>query len=185
MFEKFFKNELNEMKKNKVRVFSVTLCFLFAVTFAIWNFFDTGEEIDISDEKISDKKNSDDEVADEKIKVARGANSDILFVQNPFAIEVEEEIEIPQVQEKIVEPIKVEETPPQEISPPVEENFYLLGTAVTAEEKFALLQITTNSSTENFFATIGDIVNGRRISDISADSLTFDDGTKIFVSHDS
>ena len=175
MFEKFFKNELNEIKKNKVRVFSVTLCFLFAVAFAIWNFFDTGEEIDISD----------DEVADEKIKVARGANSDILFVQNPFALEVEEEIEIPQVEEKIVEPIKVEETPPQEISPPVEENFYLLGTAVTAEEKIALLQITSNSSTENFFATIGDIVNGRRISDISADSLTFDDGTKIFVSHDS
>ena len=179
MFEKFLKNEIEELRQNKIRLIGLGICLIFAIGFALWNYFDTGEEIILNENPATEgKKSSVQKVTSEKITKVIGANSDILFVKNPFYVEKiveEQKIEPIKIEKKIIEPEKVEKIPE------VEEKFILLGTAITTEEKSALIQHKINSATENLFLTIGDEIGGKKIIDIAEDFLILEDGEKLYL----
>ena len=181
MFEKFFKAEIEEIRQNKVRIAGLALCLIFAIGFALWNYFDTGEEIILTEKPVAEEKDlSVKKVSAENVTPVIGANSDILFVKNPFRFEEEtveeEKVEQPKIEEKISQP--VEEI---KISPQVEEKFVLVGTAITAEEKTALVQRIKNSASENLFLTVGDMIGRKKIIDITEDFILLDDGEKLYL----
>jgi len=179
MFRKFLKRELEEIRQHRSRLIILVCCLFFSVAFAVWNFIDGGEEIitvEPSEEKISANK----KVVEKNFTAVIGANADVLFVGDPF--KVEEEVEPQQVSEEILPPVVAEVALPEKISQP-EETFTLLGTAITAEEKSALVLRTKGSSTENIFVKTGDRLNGRQIVEIAEDSLTLEGGEKIFISY--
>ena len=179
MFEKFFKAEIEEIRQNKVRVIGLVLCLIFALGLVVWNYFGTGEEIIVEENPIDKKNDSVKKVSAQNVIEVIGANSDILFVQNPFRAEKileEEKIEPPKVEEKISEP--VEEV---EIIPQIEEQFILVGTAITSEEKTALIQHKKNSVSENIFVTVGEELGGKKILDITEDYILLDGGEKVYL----
>lgn len=185
MFEKFFRREVEEIKNHKARLAGVVLCLVFAIIFAVWSNLDSGEEIILTDapsEKVFDKKISAPlKVDDRNVIEVIGADSSILFVGDPFrAEEVVEEIELPKVEEKTLPPT---ETPPQEKNPPPEEKFYLLGTAIGAEEKIAFVRHEKNSAAENLFLKTGDSLKGKRIVEIAEDFLTLEGGERLYIDY--
>ena len=182
MFEKFFKQEIEEIRQNKVRVIGLVLCFVFAIVFLIWNYFDTGEEIILTEKPSDEEKNiSVQKVPEQNITAVIGANSDVLFVKNPFhskkeILEEEKEVEKSELTEKISEPVE-----DIKISTPVDEKFVLSGTAITSEEKTALVQHTKNSVSENLFLSVGDTVGNKKIIDIEEDFILLEDGEKLYL----
>jgi len=52
----------------------------------------------------------------------------------------------------------------------------LTGTAISGENKIAMFL----RGNETLFLTIGEEIGGRKISDITPDFVTFEDGAKVF-----
>ena len=183
MLEKFWQDNLNEIRENKIRFTAVCICFVVAVVLFLTD-DSGGEEIVLTEspqletvevaeninvnEKIITVKNAADSVANENIKVVLGANSQDLFVHDPFKVPPKEK----------VEPVEI---PAVVIVPPVAqvqiEKFILRGTVIVGINKSALVQ----RGEENFIVEIGDNLDGKIITRIEKDFLTLDDGTKIFV----
>ena len=195
----FWQKDLNELKENPLRFGGLLICFIAAV---ILFFSDDGggEHINIAenpapvenvetpatvanDTKVIAVKNVKNSSADKNITVVLGANSEILYVHDPFQVPQKEKIETPPPAEiPTVDPVII---PPvaQEV-PKLSTKFILRGTAIVGYKKSALIQIISNdkkSDAENLILEIGDTLGGKKIIDISQDSLTFDDGEILFI----
>lgn len=189
--QNFWQNDLKEIKESPVRFGGLLICFIAAVIL----FFtddDGGEEINLSespapvetvenvsgDKKIVPVKIAATSDADKNITVVLGANSDSLYVHDPFKVPVEEKIEEPS-------PVEIPTVQPVIIAPPVAQDsikpvvkIFLRGTAVIGDKKSALIQIISDkdSAAENLILEIGDNLDGKKIIDINQDFVTFDNG---------
>ena len=189
MFEKFWRDNLKEIQENKIRFAAVLICFVFVVILFFSD--DSGEEIILAENpapvefsenigagtKIIAVKNSATSNLGENVKVVIGANSEDLFVHDPFKIPPKEKV-------KPVE-IPTEITPPPVAQIPTlpNEKFILRGTAIIGKNKSALVQkISGNDKNEeNLILEIGDTINGKKIFDISTDSLILEDGETLYI----
>ena len=195
----FWQKDLNELKENPLRFGGLSICFIAAIAL----FFSDdggGEQINISENpapvekvekpatvanntKIITVKNAKNSSADKNITVVLGANSEELIVHDPFKVPQKEKIETPPPAEiPTVQPVII---PPAAQEPPkLSEKFILRGTAIVGYKKSALIQIISNdknSAAENLILEIGDSLGGKKIIDISQDSLIFDDGEILFI----
>lgn len=189
--QNFWQNDLKEIKESPVRFGGLLICFIAAV---ILFFTDDGggEEINLSenpapvetvenisgDKKIVPVKIAATSDADKNITVVLGANSDSLYIHDPFKVPVEEKIEEPS-------PVEIPTVQPVIFAPPVAQDsikpvvkIFLRGTAVIGDKKSALIQIISDkdSAAENLILEIGDNLDGKKIIDISQDFVTFDNG---------
>ena len=186
IIKNYFSHELQEMKKNKLRVAGLAVCFLCATVF----YFDNGEEnIEVDDsEKISEEKKivevkqTAPQNSDEKIKIVLGANSSRFSIRDPF-----ENLHAPQkTPDKKFFPTSVN-PPDKKIFPqnsPAEnpkpkEIFILTGTAINEKNKLALVKKL--NSNENFIFSVGDTLDGKKISDITDEFILFDNGEKLGI----
>ena len=175
-FKEILRRELDELKQNKIRVLALVACFILLLIFWITDDTSGGEEIILEEKPPATKdlpvkvlpvaKNPDG------VKVVLGANADRLFIGDPFA--VEEEIKPPPTPPlpAIPAPSIVIEPPPQ----PPKENIILMGTAISGANKTAMFL----RGKETLFKTIGEEIDGRIISDITPDFVTFEDGARIY-----
>ncbi len=184
----FLKSELKEIRENKLR-FAALIILLLAVVILSFNNTDSGEEIILTAPPPAETSNAEQKiipVANTNITAVIGANSGDLYVYNPFKVKPEivlEPVEIPSFEPEIIKMPTIPNLPPvaQEL-PKSMEKFILRGTAIIGKNKSALIQ--KNSSDENLILNIGDTLQGKIIIDIAQDSLTFDDGTKLFLNLD-
>ena len=187
----FWQKELQEIQENKIRFAGLCICFIVLAGLFLaddgggdeitLNETPTPEVIETADtnKNIVTVKNSAVPTADKNIKIVRGANSDGLFISDPFKIPEKEKIEPPP------------ELPPVIIAPPVaqvpisKEKFVLRGTAIIGANKSALVQKIfvdkKNSDAENLILNIGDSLNGKRVIDIGVDCLILDDGETLYI----
>jgi len=120
--------------------------------------------------------------APEGVKIVLGANSDELFVGDPFASPPK-----PKPAPKVEPPPKVELPPippPQPIQQPPQtqptapkEKIVLTGTAISGTNKTAMFL----RDKETVFLTVGDEIGGRIISDVGVDFVTFTDGKRLYL----
>ena len=187
----FLKSELKEIHENKLR-FAALIILLLAVVILSFNNTDSGEEIILTAPPPAETSNAEQKiipVANTNITAVIGANSGDLYVYNPFKVEPKfelEPVEIPTPEPEIIQLPDIPILPPpvaQELPKSIEK-FILRGTAIIGENKSALIQKSANSSEENLILNIGDTLQGKIIIDIAQDSLTFNDGTKLFLNLD-
>ena len=209
----FFENERAEIEKHKFRLVFSFLLLLATIIFVFTNFDDNEEEeLNLNEtpsieEKTAVEKNLPTEkqpevkkVSEENIVPVIGANSEILFVRDPFKLsesEIETEktaeekkVEQPTVEEKVstVSAPSVIFSPPEltkKSSPPSEETefFALSGTAIGENQKTALVKhFKKDKFTETLMLTVGDTLNGKKIIEITEDFLQLDGGEKIYLS---
>ena len=187
----FWQKELQEIQENKIRFAGLCICFIVLAGLFLAD-DGGGDEITLNEtptpevietantnKNIVTVKNSAVPTADKNIKIVRGANSDGLFISDPFKIPEKEKIEPPP------------ELPPVIIAPPVaqvpisNEKFILRGTAIIGANKSALVQKIfvdkKNSDAENLILNIGDSLNGKRVIDIGVDCLILDDGETLYI----
>ena len=191
--EKFFKSQLEEIQKNKIRFGLLVAAFVATIIFAVVD-SSGGEEIELEpkqvaqvEEKISvPQKNSS---ASGNVTVVIGANSNEVYVADPFKNPAppKQEVptatsEIPAQVEKISEPPAVEEVavPPAEVPAPnpPEEKIILRGVAL-GEIKTALIEKVVSGKIETLFLKIGDNVNGKKILDITNDFVILENDEKL------
>ncbi len=199
--KKIWQNNLAEIKENKVRFTAVFICFIVAVILFFTDENSVGEEINLSenpapvetvenvkptdsDKKIITVKNAAVSTADKNINVVRGANSDDLYIYDPFKTPQKEIIQPPPEIPTVIIPPNI--TPPvAQIPVKTAEKFILRGTAIIGNKKSALIQKfisdEKNSDSENLILEIGDSLNGKKILDINQDYLTLDDGEILHI----
>ena len=171
--------ELDELKQNKIRVVALLACFVVLLIFWIADDSSDDEEIILIEEppvtkdlpvKVLPQKSSDG------VKIVLGASADALFIGDPFAVE-EEEIPAPPPEPlptipAATVPIIPTQPPPEASIKPPQEKFVLIGTAISGANKTAMFL----RGSETLFLTIGEEIGGRKISDITPDFVTFEDG---------
>ena len=175
--KKIFDRELDELKRNKIRVTALFICAAVLLIFWIGSDSSDGEKISLSEPTPVDVPATRDLPA-KPLLVAKnpegftpvaGAVADDLFVDDPFATSEKSK------------PPPTPNAPPIPIHPPVNpkpsEKILLTGTAISGDVKTAMFLI----GKKTLFLTIGDEIGGKTISDISPDCVTFADGVRIFV----
>lgn len=214
-FRVFWQNELEEIKKNKIRVVALIIFSLAATFFMLSD--EEEQQIILEDnpkieqveknEKVSSSKNvitvrkdnseSEPESKEKNISVVIGANSDELYIGDPFAIEEEVEVamkkevteipatppqlpQLPQIPDQLP-PIPLQIPVLPEISSASAEDFILTGTAIGVNKNAIVKKISTiqgKTQEEEIIVEIGDYVQGRQIVDITDESLIFKDNEK-------
>ncbi len=197
----FWQSNLKEIQENKIRFAAVFICFVVAVIFYFADENSTGEEINLTEtpapvenpvlveqvdtnKKIITVKNAATSNAAENITAVLGANSDDLYVADPFKVPSKPKIETPPPLPEIPAAPEIIQQPVAQVPPAPTEKFILRGTAITGDKKSALIQkIIPDEKTaeENLILELGDTLNGKKIIDIDNDSLTLDDNSKIFI----
>ena len=212
----FFEKERAEIEKHKLRIGAVFFCLIFLIIFVSAD-FEESEEINLAEvqpveenipadkkaveQKISEKKSEVAKVENKNVTAVKGANSEILFVRDPFKISVEEdEVEdkkveaekksdSPKVEEKFSQPVIIQQPasqknlPPQPATLKSAENFILTGTAIGDNQKTALIQhYKDDKLAETLMLSVGDTLNGKKIIEITEDFLQLDGGEKIYLS---
>lgn len=196
--KKFLESQLEEIRENKLRISSLIVCLIGAIIFAVYDSWESGEEINLDapqnvaqvERPVKDisETNKKITVSSEKVKAVIGANADEVFIYDPFKnptppVKVEE---VPvKVEEKILPPTPPTESvnimlPVVEVPKPPEDNFFLRGTAL-ADNKTALIEKISNGKTETLFLQIGDKLNDKIIVDIATDFVTLDDGSNLYI----
>ena len=176
--KEILRRELDELKQNKIRVISLAACFV--ILLAVWITDDgsDGEEIILTDEPPLTKdlpiKTLPVAKSPDGVKIILGATADRLFIVDPFAVEEKVEPEPPPTPPlpKIPPPSIIIE-PPTKPEPP-KEKIILTGTAISGDNKTAMFL----RGDETLFLTVGEEIGGRKISEISPDFVTFDNGEK-------
>ena len=171
--------ELEELKQNKIRVIALVVCLIFLVIFWIGDDTSDGEEI-ILDEKPPATKDLPVKVlpvakSPDGVKVVLGANADRLFIGDPFAVEEKPKSTPPPTPLPQIPAPSIVIEPPPEPEPP-KEKIILMGTAISGVNKTAMFL----RGKETVFLTIGEEIGGRKISDITPDFVTFEDGARIY-----
>lgn len=228
-FRDFINEEIEELQQHKLRFFALFFSLLISIALI---FTEDGEEtieinttsqieettVNSNEEDVKpDKKNSNKKVISvkkdsnkserEKVVAVLGANSDELYVGDPFQSYEEP---LPKIQEKPVEisaipqqvpiippmPDKTLNLPPipsvvpqitESVNDPkktVEQEFILTGTVVNFNKKSAVVQkISTtqgqNKRIEDLILNVGDSLEGHQIVDITPSAVLFDDGHRI------
>ena len=160
----FWQKELQEIQENKIRFAGLCICFIVLAGLFLAD-DGGGEEITLN------------ETPTPEVIETADTNKN-LFISDPFKIPEKEKIEPPP------------ELPPVIIAPPVaqvpisNEKFILRGTAIIGNNKTALIQKISEdkkSDAENLILGIGDNLNGKKILDIAADSVIFEDGETLHL----
>ena len=192
LFEKFLRRELAELRQNKTRTIALAVTFV-AVTILYLSLNDDGgEEINLNDappvtkdlpvQKLHDKKISAQvPESPDGVKIVLGATTDELFIGDPFQGKEKppppKKVELP----PIPPPSPIQPSPQPIQQPPTKvepkEKIFLTGTAVSGDNKTAMFL----RGGKNFFRSVGEEVDGRIISDITPDFVTFTDGMRVFI----
>ena len=190
LFQNFFQGEIKEIQEHKLRIVGFAVCLILVI---IFSFDGNAEKIDVSetDEKILTENISGDiknvevkevyqSTPNEKIKIVQGANSDELSVRDPFESPPQKK-SVPSMPEPAEQKIF---TPPaivsaEKIFVPEQESFVLIGTAISGKNKFALIK--KSGAKESLFFSVGDSLDGKKISDITDDFILFSNGEKLFI----
>ena len=177
----FLRHELEELKQNKVRVIALIVCFVAVLVFWIIDDSFSSEEIILNDEPPLTKdlpvKVLPVEKSPDGVTLVIGADADELFIGDPFAGEdkpkTTSQVTPPLVPHILIQP------PPQPITQPEQpkERIILTGTAISGEVKMAMFL----RDKETLFLTVGEEVGGKKISDISAEFVTFEDGERVYL----
>ena len=206
---KIYDREFSEIKQHKKRFGAIIASLV--VSLLLFAFTDNEEPVkatpDIETAKVVEPKKNAKTAANNEIKskfknVAGlekvSENADII---NPFKVDIEKppknktenkSIEVPA---PVFTPPALPEAPAQnKTAEPVEKVVLILkGVAISGDKKMAIIQRGTNindkdsktsegkNSAESFLLSLGDEIDGRRIIDISKDSITFDNGHKLRI----
>lgn len=196
-FKDFWQNDLKEIQENKFRFAGLCICFLAAAGLLLTD-DEGGEEIILNETpapaevetaetaenvdagtKIIAVKSSSTSDADKNIKIVLGANSDDLFVRDPFKIPPKEKVKSAEIPTAIIAP------PVAQLPTLPTEKFILRGTAIIGNNKTALIQKVIGndkkSADENLILGIGDRLNGKKIIDIATDSVILEDGETLYL----
>ena len=184
----WFRRDLNELKKDKVRVIATVVFLVILVAFKLTDDGPDVEEIDLDSppltkdlpvQKLPAKVPAQTPESLDGVKIVLGANSEPLYVGDPFAappkpkpapkVEPPPKIELPPIPSPQIQP------PPQPSAP--KEKIVLTGTAISGTNKTAMF--LRDKKTE--FLTVGDEIGGRIISDITPEFVTFNDGTRLYL----
>lgn len=187
-FPQKFSELLENIRKNKFRTGGLIALIIFSVAVKFIDLADDEKIILDESPKVSEKISSD-----EKIIPVQGGSSEEIYVADPFLKNIsEEEPEektpaLPE-EEKILPPDEKILLPEKSEEPlPPQKNFILVGTAVSSENKIALVQSVTlgkNSSHEDLLLGVGDFLGERQIIDIAEKFLILEDGEKIYISNE-
>lgn len=183
--KKFLQGELNELKENKIRATALGVCFIVVLFFWISDDGSDNEEIILNEKPPPITKDLPVKVLPiekslDGVTIVLGANADELFIGDPFAGEEKTKPATPPP--KVV----IEPAPPVVIQPPPQpeqlveqpkEKIILTGTAISGDNKTAMFL----RGNETLFLTIGEEVGGKKISDISPDFVTFEDGERVYL----
>lgn len=182
MFEKFWQENLAEIRENKLRFAALVACFVVAVGFFLND--DDGEEVVVAETpiEIAERVETPDtkvipvgaQYENKNLKVVLGANPNDLYVVDPF--EVQEVVEMPEIPPVVIVP------PVAQVSAPAE-TFILRGTSIFGNKKSAIVQKISdkNSDDVTLILNVGEKLGGKIIVDIAQDFLILADGTKIFL----
>ena len=180
-----FRGDLDELKQNKVRVIAIAVLLVMLVAFKLTDDGSDVEEIDVDTPPVTKDlpvqklpaKTAQVPEAPDGVKIVLGANSDTLYVGDPFAVPPKPKVEPPP---KVnLPPIP----PPQPIQPPQpqptapKERIILTGTAISGEVKTAMFL----RDKETLFLTVGEEIGGKKILDITPDFVIFEDGERVFI----
>ncbi|MBD3879552.1 MAG: hypothetical protein SR1Q5_07705 [Quinella sp. 1Q5] len=177
----FLRHELDELKQNKVRAIALGVCFVVLLIFWATDDSSSGEEIILDDKPPLTKDLPVRVLPVEKssngVTLVLGANADELLIGDPFAGE-----DKPKPQPKtVVAPVPptVIQPPPPPVAQPQQpkERIILTGTAISGEVKTAMFL----RDKETLFLTVGEEIGGKKISDISAEFVTFEDGQRVYL----
>ena len=181
--KEILRRELDELKQNKIRVGILAACVVILLIVWITDGSD-GEEIVLTDEPPLTKdlpiKTLPVAKSPDGVKIILGATADRLFIGDPFAIEEKVAPEPPPTPKptpplpKIPPPSIIIEPTPEPEKP--KEKIILTGTAISGDNKIAMFL----RGDETLFLTIGEEIGGRKISEISPDFVTFDNGERIY-----
>ena len=177
--KEILRRELDELKQNKIRVGILAGCFVILLIVSITDDGSDGEEIILEEPPLTKDlpiKNLPVAKSSDGVKIILGATADRLFIGDPFAVEEKVEPEPPPTPTlpKIPPPsIIIEPTPEPE---PPKEKIILTGTAISGDNKTAMFL----RGEETLFLTVGEEIGGRKISDITSDFVTFDNGERIY-----
>lgn len=181
--KEILRRELDELKQNKIRVGILAGCVLILLIVSIVDDGSDGEEIILDEPPPLTKdlpiKTLPVAKSPDGVKIILGANADRLFIGDPFAVEEKVAPEPPPTPEptpplpKIPPPSIIIEPPKPE---PPKEQIILTGTAISGDNKTAMFL----RGSETVFLTVGEEIGGRKISDITSDFVTFDDGERIY-----
>ena len=184
----WFRRDFDELKKDKVRVIAVAVFLVILVAFKLTDDGPDVEEIDLDSppltkdlpvQKLPAKVPAQKPESLDGVKIVLGANSEPLYVGDPFAAPPK-----PKPAPKVEPPPKIElppipspqiQLPPQPSAP--KEKIVLTGTAISATNKTAMF--LRDKKTE--FLTVGEEIGGRIISDITPEFVTFKDGTRLYL----
>lgn len=191
--KEILRRELDELKQNKVRAIALGICFIVLLIFWITDDSSDGEEIALTEEtkpvtKDLPVKTLPTDKNPDGVKIVMGANADRLFIGDPFEVEEKQEPvpeppiiqeppppPLPKIPAEPEPPIVIEPTPEPKIEQP-KEKILLTGTAISGTNKTAMFL----RGNETLFLTIGEEIGGRKISDITPDFVTFEDGKRIY-----
>lgn len=183
----FLSHELDEIKKDKVRVIGLVVCLIALLIFLAVDDSSSGEEIILNDKPPATKdlpvKVLHVEKSPDGVTKVLGAKADALLIEDPFAVEEKPKLEPPPPRidnrapkiSEVVPPIAIQ--PPKPKTEPSKETLTLKGTAISGDNKRAMIL----RGDETLFLTIGDEISGRKISDITADFVTFDNGERVYL----
>lgn len=186
--KKILQHELDELKQNKIRATALGVCFIVLLIFWATDDSSVGEEISLNEETPAvdtPPATKDFPVVNlptkspDGVTLVLGANADPLFVGDPFAGK-EKPKPAPPPPKVILPPIPPVAPQPQPSAPPApqpQEKITLTGTAISGENKTAMFL----RGKETLFLTVGEEINGKKISDITPDFVTFDNGERIFI----
>ena len=186
--KKILQHELDELKQNKIRATALGVCFIVLLIFWATDDSSVGEEISLNEEPPAvdtPPATKDFPVVNlptkspDGVTLVLGANADPLFVGDPFAGK-EKPKSAPPPPKVILPPIPPVAPPPQpqtSAPPPPQEKITLTGTAISGENKIAMVL----RGKETLFLTVGEEINGKKISDITPDFVTFENGERIFI----
>ena len=181
--KEILRRELDELKQNKIRVGILAACVVILLIVWITDGSD-GEEIVLTDEPPLTKdlpiKTLPVAKSPDGVKIILGATADRLFIGDPFAVEEKVAVEPPPTPKPTPPLPKI--PPPSIIIEPThepekpKEKIILTGTAISGDNKTAMFL----RGDETLFLTVGEEIGGRKISEISPDFVTFEDGERIY-----
>lgn len=183
----FWKAQLDEIRENKLRFGLIVACLIAVIIFAAID-SESGEEIQLAQknpvnvgqsDKIQVEQPTKFSATSENVKPLIGANSDEVFIQDPFKESAPiEKATPPKFEEKILTPVTFE--PPKIEYKAPEEKIILQGVAI-GEESTALVKKIIGDKSETLFIKIGEKIKGKAVVEIGQDFVTLEGGEKIFV----